>query len=193
MQISWKDVVGYEENYKVNNYGEIVSKSRRIYNGKGYYLSKEKTIKQVLNHKGYPCVYLSKDGKDKYMQVHRIVAQAFIPNLLNKPQVNHKNGIKTHNRVENLEWCTNGENQKHAWSNGLQKVSGKAGKPKKSVLQIDTNTNKVVAKYNSIAEASRAVGCKSSSLIGACCRKQYGRKTICGYKWEFEEKEVITK
>ena len=192
MQISkFKPVVGYEGIYIVTDKGNVYSIPRKVYNGKGYYEKQGKKIKQVLNHKGYPCVYLSKDGKDTYMSVHRIVATAFIPNPKNLPQVNHKNGNKLDNSVENLEWCTNRENQVHAWKMGLQKVSGKAGKPKKKVLQIDINTKQVVAEYNSISEAAKAIGVKTSSNIGACCRNRYGRKTIKGYQWKFKNEGVI--
>lgn len=78
--------------------------------------------------------------------------------------------------------------RKHAYKLGLNKVTGKAGKPKKSVLQIDIKTNQVIAEYKSIAEAARAVGIKTSSNIGGCCKNLYGRKTIAGYKWEYKNK-----
>lgn len=183
----FKNVVGYEGIYIVTDKGKVYSLPRKIYNGKGYYNYKGKEIKQVLNHKGYPCVNLVKSCEKFYTSVHRLVAKAFIPNPNNLPQVNHKNGNKLDNRVENLEWCSNQQNQLHAWQMGLQKVSGKAGKPKKKVLQIDIKTNKVVAEYNSISEAGKAVGVKTSSNIGACCRNTYGRRTIKGYKWKFKE------
>ena len=189
----YRNVVGYEDSYIVTDTGNVYSLPRKIYNGKGYYEYKGKKMKQVLNHKGYPCVYLSKNGKDKYMSVHRLVAMAFIPNPNNLPQVNHKNGNKIDNRVGNLEWCTNSENQLHAWNLGLQKVSGKAGRPKKKVLQIDQKTGNVVAEYNSISEAAKSVGVKTASNIGACCRNGYGRKTIKGYMRKFKGKEGVIK
>ena len=104
----WKPIKGYEGLYEVSDAGKVKS------------LITNKLLDCGLTTKGYKRVCLTKDCKHKFYAVHRIVAEAFIPNLNNKPQVNHINGIKTDNRVENLEWCTNSENQKHSYDNGLK-------------------------------------------------------------------------
>lgn len=109
MQEIWKDIQGYEGLYQVSNFGNVRSLK--------YNHTKEiKLLKPQTTPKGYLWVCL----KGKKVMVHRIVANTFISNLDNKTQVNHINGDKTDNRKENLEWCTNSENQLHAYKLGLQ-------------------------------------------------------------------------
>lgn len=105
----WKSISGYE-NYRVSNLGNCKS-------GDNVLVNKMDTV-------GYLIICVSKKSKSKTFRIHRLVATAFIPNPENKPQVNHKNGVKTDNRVDNLEWVTRSENINHAFKNGLINLKG---------------------------------------------------------------------
>lgn len=106
----WKPVLGYEEFYEVSNIGRVKSLQRIISRSvSGNYLKKEKILKQVFDKDGYAII----GSLDKLLKVHRLVAIAFIENQNNLPQVNHINGMKSDNRVENLEWVSNRENKCH--------------------------------------------------------------------------------
>lgn len=175
----WTDVKGFEGVYAVSTKGYVMSLSRTIWNGKSYFKSKDKLIKGNMIGKGYIQVALRKNKKKHMHLIHKLVANAFIPNTENYPQINHKDGNKTNNNVENLEWCDNSQNQLHAWRTGLQKPHI-AGKPMKSV-RLYTNNESIL--FNSIAECARFLkenGC--ANLYRALKGKQ---KTIKGYKVEY--------
>lgn len=106
---AWKDVPGYEGLYKVSTGGNVRS------------LITNKILKEGLNNRGYLSVKLYKDKSKSTVAIHRLVAKTFKINLENKPDVNHKNGIKTDNRLVNLEWVTEKENIRHAIDTGLMK------------------------------------------------------------------------
>lgn len=113
------DISGYEGLYAITEDGKVWSYERK---GQGAHPAKFLTIRK--NPQGYLWIILYKNWVGKGYRIHRLVAQAYIPNLENKPQVNHKNGIKSDNRIENLEWCTAEQNQKHANDMGLRSSRG---------------------------------------------------------------------
>ena len=115
MEEIWKDVDGYEGLYKVSNLGRVLGLRRKSRKNSDNYLS------PATNRKGYNTLCFTKDKVKKTVKVYRIVAIAFIENPENKATVNHKNGIKTDDRAENLEWMTNLENMRHGYENGLFK------------------------------------------------------------------------
>lgn len=108
----WKCVVGYEGLYKISNKGRVI----KILKG-----GKEKIVKTSINSEGYVRTSLTKNKKTKQVLVHRLVAEAFIPNLENKPLVNHKNSNRSDNNLSNLEWATHKENNQHAYKYGSLK------------------------------------------------------------------------
>ena len=116
----WRDVKGYEGFYKVSNYGRVMSVDRTVVFNDGRVREfKGVLIKQIVNRFGYSAMYLKKNGKQKVGKVHRLVAEAFIPNPIGKPQVNHIDSKRTNNKVENLEWVTPRENKLHSVKKGL--------------------------------------------------------------------------
>lgn len=154
-----------------------------IKNQVGEYLCKKFYKGQILKpqkYMGYNCVQLHKNGKYKWEKVHRLVAKAFIFNPQNKSQVNHKNGNKLDNRVENLEWNTASENTQHAYDNGM------INHYKKKIIQYDLNMN-LIKTWDSAKEIEKELNIYNSSVC-ECCKKR--RKTAGGYIWKYE-KEVV--
>ncbi len=111
----WKDIKDYEGKYQVSNIGNI--RSLEYHNAKG--IKRIGLLRQAKDKKGYLRCALSKCSRLSTFKVHRLVATAFIPNPNNLPQINHIDGDKSNNKVNNLEWCDNSYNQKHAYSTGL--------------------------------------------------------------------------
>jgi hypothetical protein len=120
----WKPVKGYEGLYEVSNFGRVKALTRRVDLGKCHRTFEEHFLSLATDHKGYLRCALSHEGTSKTFKVHRLVAEAFIPNPDNKEQVNHIDGNKTNNRVDNLEWCTRSENMHHACVTKLKRNNG---------------------------------------------------------------------
>lgn len=112
----WKDIKGYEGLYQVSNLGRVRSLSRYVKH-RTIYILKGKLLKQRTRGKGYLAVTLCKNSKLKHYYVHRLVAEAFIPNPNNLPQVNHKDENKSNNCVDNLEWCDDKYNTNYGTRN----------------------------------------------------------------------------
>jgi hypothetical protein len=118
MEIIWKDIIGYEGHYKINNKGCILS-INRLCNRRRKNVN-EKILKTPISSRGYFKVILCKDGIEKNFNIHRLIAVHFIDNPNNKPCINHIDGNKLNNTINNLEWCTIQENTQHAYNCGLQ-------------------------------------------------------------------------
>ena len=133
----WKIVEGYE-NYKISTYGRIMN------------IITNNLLKPTKTENGYMQINLCKFKKYKGMRIHRLVAGAFIPNPSNYPEVNHKDGNKSNNKVENLEFVTYSENTLHAHRNNLIKAGGHGS----TIDQIDIDTGKIINTFESIKKAS---------------------------------------
>lgn len=188
----WKDINGYNGLYQVSNNGNVKSLERmcRQFNGHCYCNRKvtEKILKGRKDTKGYLQVELSKNGKQRKYLVHKLVAMMFIPNPHNKPQINHINGRKNDNRVDNLEWVTPSENVIHAYKTGLLNIDDivkhcrKLGeKSAKKVNQYNLQ-GEYVKTWDSISEAHRSLKVDCSS-ISRCCRNK--QQSAGGYKWAY--------
>lgn len=133
----WEDIIGYENLYQVSNRGRIKSLTKKVKGSRGQTIIRKEIYRKLKTTPfGYSTIQLHKEGLTKMFFVHRLVAQAFIPNFNNKPFINHKNGVKTCNDVSNLEWVTSSENMRHAYANNLVTIPLLHCKAKLSVKQV---------------------------------------------------------
>lgn len=184
MQEIWKDIEEFKGIYQISNYGRIKRLSYSIIRKNGVKQSwEEKILKPTKDSSGYYGIRSCTKhiGKSKTLRIHRLVAKSFIENPENLPCVNHKDGNKLNNRVENLEWCTYSHNIRHAIENNLNKT-------RKKVNQYDLQGN-YIATYNSIREAERKTGTRNTG-INCCLHSVY--KCSNGYKWSYADDNNLT-
>ena len=177
--IEWKKIPGFGDKYSVSTSGSV----RNDVTGK--------VLKNTLMNDGYLCVHLSYQNHARMIMVHRLVAEAFLPNPNNLPVVNHIDGDKRNPTIDNLEWVTFSDNSKHAYRVGLSHVSEKCKKAvskivaengarttRKAVCRIDADG--VITVYKGVREAARANNIPRQSISRACMNPEY---TAGGYKW----------
>lgn len=176
----WKAIEGYEGIYEVSNLGRVRSlprpKTSRNAHGEFTFTTKPKILKTFEQNGGYQRISFGK-GKDKVaIFVHRLVAQAFIPNPDNLPHVNHKDENPKNNRADNLEWCNAEYN--NSYGNHIERC-----KRHRAVEQL-TIDGQFIQRFDGIKEAAEATGCRASS-IQSCCKGRF--KSSLGYRWRYAE------
>ena len=162
----WKDIEGYEGLYQISNKGRV----------KSLKWGKERILKPGWNTGGYLKVYLFKNTEAQDRLVHRLVAEAFIPNPYNKPQVNHKDENKKNNCVENLEWITCMDNCNYGTRN--ERISRK-------ILQY-SKSGEFIREWVGALEVERVLGINNSDII-QCCKGR--RKSAGSFIWQYKEKD----
>lgn len=195
MKEIWKDIKGYEGMYQISSFGRVKSLERVVeylYNGnKKTKRIKEQILKPQQIKKGYLVVGLSKNNKHTHALISRLVAEAFIPNPENKPQVDHINTDVTDNRVENLRWCTQQENTDNPISKAkhrdyYSKHVGNKHHCAKRYIQL-TKEGELIRVWDSAVDAHNAIGVNPTH-IGACCTGK--RKTAGGSKWKYYDTDT---
>lgn len=174
-QVRCKDVPGYEDRYCIYENGTVYSKKAN------------KNMTLQMGNNGYWYVKLRKKGKREHRTIHRLLAMAFIPNPGNKPEVNHIDSDRSNYALENLEWVTTSENQKHSYKHTNRMPNktmiGKFGKlhPRSVVVEQYTLTGKFLTSYYGYCDAGRKTGIQYRNIHKACNGQ---RKTAGGYVWK---------
>ena len=167
--------IKHHDNYKIDEYGCVYN----VYN---------KTLKQEITHDGYRRVTLYDHGKSKHYPVHRLVAEAFIPNPENKPTINHIDGDKNNNHVSNLEWSTRSENSKHAYDNGLNRCHftdedrQRAGQTTSKRFSKPVRVIETGVIYSSASKCAIENGFDCGNIV-ACCNGNRNRHRGYHFEW----------
>lgn len=176
MKEEWKYIKGYEGIYEISSLGKVRSVDRYVEQQGRIQVYKSSTISPFMNNSGYLCVRLSKENHKKNFTVHRLVAESFVPNPCNYPQINHKDENKTNNTVCNLEWCT-------ASYNGSYGTLGQRKEDKFGHRVCMYNDRGVFIKtFKSARGAGRELGISHSDILDCCKRKAF---LAGGYAWRF--------
>lgn len=163
MTEQWKDIIGYEGLYQISNKGCIKSLQRTVKNGRGYRIVREKLISIGTNEHGYKIVLLYKNNKQVPFRVHRLVAIHFIENRMGLPEVNHIDGNKANNVVENLEWVSSSKNKKHSYEIGLRKV--RVGENGANAKLSENQAREILESTSGVSELAKKY-CVSKGCIG---------------------------
>ena len=178
----WKPIKGYEDLYMVSNWGRVKSFDRWVKSKNGSIrICRGRILKPYTNKDGYLYVVLSKNNKQKTFKVHRLVAEAFLPNPYNLLQVNHRDENKLNNNVDNLEWCTNEYNINYGTRTERMSKSKINGKRSKIVIQYNLDGT-FVREWPSAMECDR--NGYDQGNVSACCRGKL--KTYKGYIWKYK-------
>lgn len=200
----WKPVVGYEGLYEVSSTQQVRSVDRILKHPKGKCLVKSKLKKLQISNKGYYCVSLYKDGKGKVHLLHRIIAQAFIPNPYNMPEIDHINGDNKDNRIENLRWTTRKGNMNNPVTKSRmyfyyiddsfqkrkmeKRILNKRKTAPKKVYQYSLD-GKFIKEYETTIQAEKETGVKKELITSSC--RENGKKQAKGSLWSYEKLEKI--
>ena len=178
MNEQWSDIYGFEGLYQISNFGQLKSVDRVVYINhptKPYYRNiKGRILTPNKDKDGYLVYTLTNGELEKNMKIHRLVATAFVENSYGYEQVNHIDGNKANNTVENLEWCNNLYNQIHAYKIGLKRTQ--------PIAQVEINTYKIIKIFPSLPSIRDSLDVDLSTIIKVCKNKRSHHK---GFIWRY--------